>query len=76
MCIVYFQFYRRDWEKSCVMLIKKKKAYLKKNIINKKKRITSLNFLFSSLFCLETPLQIKYPFIDLVKYKSAVDKEV
>lgn len=58
------------------MLIKKKKAYLKKNIINKKKRITSLNFLFSSLFDLETPLQIKYPFIDLVKYKSVVDKEV
>lgn len=44
--------------------------------MNKKKRITSLNFLFSSLFFLETPLQIKYPFIDLVKYKSAVDKEV
>lgn len=58
------------------MLIKKKKAYLKKNIINKKKRITSSNFPFSSLFCLETPLQIKDPFIDLVKYKSAVDKEV
>lgn len=44
--------------------------------MNKKKRITSLNFLFSSLFFLETPLQIKYLFIDLVKYKSAVDKEV